>query len=137
MAALAESELHRALRLSVAEGCAWALMVGLAESYFIAVGIHLGAGAVAWRFGRWRCFVAVQLVGIQLGLSALRTWRYLFTDQATINGSQMPSDVGLISDAIGGPYWMWGALILIFNLAILYGAYRLVLRRLRAAKGEV
>ena len=34
---------RRALRLSIAEGCAWALMVGLAESYFIAIAVHLGA----------------------------------------------------------------------------------------------
>ncbi len=37
---------HRALRLSVAEGCAWALMVGLAETYFIAIAVHLGATPV-------------------------------------------------------------------------------------------
>jgi len=35
--------LRRALRLSVAEGSAWALMVGLAESYFIAIAAFLGA----------------------------------------------------------------------------------------------
>lgn len=99
--------------------------------------LAIGAGAVAWRFGAWRCFVAVQLVGIQLSLSALRNWRYLFTDHATIDGTQLPSDVGLISKAIGAPYWLWGALILAFNLAILYGAYRLVLRRLRRATGKL
>lgn len=43
MAALEAPALRRALRLSVAEGCAWALMVGLAESYFIALAVHLGA----------------------------------------------------------------------------------------------
>lgn len=35
--------LQRALRLSLAEGSAWALMVGLAETYFIAIAVHLGA----------------------------------------------------------------------------------------------
>lgn len=35
--------LRRALRLSVADGCFWALMVGLAESYFIAIAVFLGA----------------------------------------------------------------------------------------------
>jgi MFS family permease len=61
MAMLAESALQRALRLSVAEGCAWALMLGLAESYFIAIGIHLGAGAV---------FLGL-LVSLPLALGAL------------------------------------------------------------------
>jgi len=43
MSALEASSQRRALRLSVAEGSAWALMVGLAESYFIAIAVHLGA----------------------------------------------------------------------------------------------
>jgi MFS family permease len=43
MPVLDEITQSRAMRLSVAEGCAWALMVGLAENYFIAVAIHLGA----------------------------------------------------------------------------------------------
>ena len=43
MPALEAFLIRRALRLSVAEGCAWALMVGLAESYFIAIAVHLEA----------------------------------------------------------------------------------------------
>lgn len=43
MRKLQPGQLDRALRLSTAEGSAWALMVGLAETYFIAIGVHLGA----------------------------------------------------------------------------------------------
>lgn len=43
MTRLHANELQRALRLSTAEGCAWALMVGLAETYFIAIAVYLGA----------------------------------------------------------------------------------------------
>jgi len=43
MTRLEGAPLSRALRLSVAEGCAWALMIGLAESYFIAIAVFLGA----------------------------------------------------------------------------------------------
>jgi MFS family permease len=46
MPALEGPALRRALRLSVAEGCAWALMVGLAENYFIAIAVHLGASTL-------------------------------------------------------------------------------------------
>ena len=35
--------LRRALRLSLADGVAWALMVGLAETYYIAIAVYLGA----------------------------------------------------------------------------------------------
>ncbi len=46
MTALEGPTLRRALRLSVLDGCAWALMVGLAETYFIAIAVHLGASPV-------------------------------------------------------------------------------------------
>lgn len=43
---LAGQRLDRALRLSIAEGASWALMVGLAETYFVANAVALGASAV-------------------------------------------------------------------------------------------
>jgi len=95
----------------------------------------VGVGLAAWRFTPWRRFVLVQLIGVQLSLSALRNWEYLFMADAKIGGRIIPSDVSAIGRAVGGPYWLWGALILILNLALLYGAYRLVLRRLRRDAG--
>jgi MFS family permease len=64
---------RRALRLSVADGCAWALMVGLAESYFIAIAVHLGASAL-----QLGLVVALPLAlgGLgPLGTIALLRWR--------------------------------------------------------------
>lgn len=91
------------------------------------------AGWAGWRLGeKWR-FIAVQLVGVQLGLSALRGMDYLFMADAKVGGQILPSDVSSIARALGGPYWLWGVLILVLNLGLLYGAYRLVLRRLRRA----
>jgi len=46
MPALEGPALRRSLRLSVAEGSVWALMVGFAESYVIAIGVFLGASPV-------------------------------------------------------------------------------------------
>ncbi len=45
MSSLDARAVQRALRLSMAEGSAWACMVGLAETYFIATAVHLGASA--------------------------------------------------------------------------------------------
>lgn len=47
MGALASQEFDRALRLSIREGAAWAGMVGLAETYFLATAVHLGGGPLA------------------------------------------------------------------------------------------
>jgi hypothetical protein len=102
----------------------------------IAVGfLALSFGAAAWKFETKYRFVLVQLVGIQLALSALFNWRYLFTKKIEMKEQLIFSDTGAIGEAIGGPYWLWGGLILIFNLALLYGAYRLVKRRLDREAG--
>lgn len=60
MPTLDPTTLRRALRLSVAEGSAWAFMIGLAESYFIAVAVHLGASPLQLGL----------LVGLPLALGA-------------------------------------------------------------------
>jgi len=44
---LSPERVRFALRASVVEGCAWALMVGLAETYFVATAVYLGAGPLA------------------------------------------------------------------------------------------
>lgn len=98
------------------------------------VAVSVVGGALllaAWRLkGYWR-FVLVQFIGIQVALSALRGWRYLFTAQANVGGRSLPSDVSSIANALGGSYWMWGILLTAFNLAVLYFAYRLALRQMR------
>ena len=46
MPRISHDEARRALRLSGVEAATWATMVGLAETYFIATAVHLGAGAL-------------------------------------------------------------------------------------------
>ena len=43
---LPEADARRAMRLSILEGCVYALMVGFAETYFLADAVRLGASAV-------------------------------------------------------------------------------------------
>ena len=100
---------------------------GIVALPLLAAGIAWGA----WKLSvKWR-FILVQLVGVQLSLSVLRGLDYLFMADAKVGGRILQSDVSSIARAVGGPYWLWGLLILAFNLGLLYGAYRLVLRRLR------
>jgi len=120
-------------------GFAGALALSVAiwvRNPFGIVALPLLAAAIAWAGWklqpRWR-FILVQLLGVQLSLSVLRGLDYLFMADAKVGGKIMQSDVSSIAKALGGPYWLWGVLILAFNLGLLYGAYRLVLRRLRRA----
>lgn len=73
MGSLDERAVQRALRLSMAEGGAWACMVGLAETYFIATAVHLGASATQLGLA-----VALPLalggLGPMLALGLLRRW---------------------------------------------------------------
>lgn len=62
--------------------------------------------------GKWRIFAA-QLVSAQLMLSPLQNWRYLFMNEAVINGRLMQSDVSQIAgnDFFPLPYFVWGVVI--------------------------
>jgi len=85
-------------------------------------------GVAAYKLSAWWRFILVQVLGVQLTLSALKGWRYLFTDEAVINGRRMASDVSAIADALLLPYWFWGGLLTVFNLCVLLGAYWIALR---------
>jgi hypothetical protein len=78
--------------------------------------------------GRLRLVLA-QLVAVVLGVDTVgRTLGYLFVSRveagATAGGR---SDVGGIADALGGPYWLWGALVAVAALALLLGGLRAAL----------
>jgi len=80
----------------------------------IIIVLLLGALVYALVFlqGKWKIFAA-QLLSAQLMLSPLSNWRYLFMDEAVINGRLMQSDVSRIAsnDFLPLPYFVWGAII--------------------------
>jgi len=67
-----QAQTDRALRLSVREGSAWALMVGLAETYFVADAVRLGASTLQLAL-TITLPLAVAGAGPALALSLLRT----------------------------------------------------------------
>jgi hypothetical protein len=126
----------RAMLCAIAAALALSVALVVRNPFGVVILVALGALAVAaaLKLSEWKRFVGVQLVGIQLALSALRSWDYLFMADAKIGGQIIPSDVSSIARALGGPYWLWGLGVLALNLGLLYTAYRLVLRRLRRAR---
>jgi hypothetical protein len=118
----------------------WALAAALIASLFLWVRSFVGVLAVpglalvlvaAARFGsgRLRLLVA-QLVAVVLGLDTLtRTLGYLFVARIEAGANAgLRSDVAGMADALGGPYWLWGALVAAAALALLaiglWGAVR-------------
>jgi predicted MFS family arabinose efflux permease len=69
---LTPTQIERALRLSVREGAAWALMVGLGETYFIADAVRLGASTLELAL-TVTLPLALSGAGPVLALSSLRT----------------------------------------------------------------
>ncbi|PRQ04700.1 hypothetical protein ENSA5_05490 [Enhygromyxa salina] len=55
----------------------------------------------------------------QLAMAVFSRADYLFTEYAQTAEGKMPSDVAQMSDALFGPYWLWGGLCGVFSLAVL------------------
>lgn len=67
--------------------------------------------AIAWRGKPAFARFALQFLGVLGAMSWLRDWRYLFSEQAVIEGKAMLSDTGQIAAVLGLPHWFWAALI--------------------------
>src|SRR5262245_46320997 len=65
-------------------------------------------------------------LGVQLALSVYTGGGYLFTQYVQIqNGHRGPSDTQAMANAIGLPYWFWGAVCAAFSaLVLLAGLWR-------------
>lgn len=72
----------------------------------------------------------------QLALSVYSGGDYLFEDyvDGQMSGGKLtPSDVQIMSDSIGGPYWLWGIICGAFSLAVIVFGGWLYLRTTRTA----
>jgi hypothetical protein len=63
--------------------------------------------------------IAVMFLSVQLALSVFSRSDYLFTAEAQTAKGLMPSDVQQMANALGGPYWLWGAVCAAFSVAVL------------------
>lgn len=55
----------------------------------------------------------------QLAMAVFSRGDYLFTEYAQTAQGRMPSDVAQMSNALFGPYWLWGGLVGVFSVAVL------------------
>lgn len=78
---------------------------------------------------------ALVFLAVQLALSVFSRGDYLFTDTAVTSGGTMPSDVAQIAAALGGPYWLWGAVCGLFSVLVLVFGLWLFLRGGTARRG--
>jgi MFS family permease len=78
---------------------------------------------------------ALVFLGVQLALSVYTGGGYLFTQYVQIqNGHRGPSDTQAMADAIGGPYWFWGAVCAAFSAVVLLSGLWLYIKPQRRAR---
>jgi len=58
-------------------------------------------------------------LAVQLSLTVFSRGDYLFVGEAQTSGGTLPSDTAHIAMALGGTYWIWGALIGAFSVLVL------------------
>lgn len=69
-------------------------------------------------------------LGAQLAVSVFSRGDYLFMDKAHTSDGVMPSDVAIMSKAIGMPYWFWGFVCGAFSVMVLaLGGFLLLWKR--------
>lgn len=69
--------------------------------------------------------ILAQLLGLFMGLDTITRIDYLFSSTAKIQGEELPSDVAIIADAVGGHYLFWGGLLAGLSLVLLVIGLRL------------
>lgn len=87
----------------------------------------------AWRASPGLVRFTLQFLGVLAAMSMLRDFRYLFTEQAVIEGQTILSDTGQIAAVLGMPHWFWAGAILLVSALMVGGAlkYALAENRLR------
>lgn len=86
--------------------------------------------AVAVRARPAHAQMVLVFLGVQLALSVYTGGGYLFTQYVAIqNGHRGPSDTQAMSDALGLPYWFWGAVCAAFSALVLLGGLWLYVKR--------
>jgi hypothetical protein len=73
--------------------------------------------------------VACAFVGINLGTSVFSRGDYLFMREAMTAEGTLPSDVANVASALGGPWFVWGAVIGVLSVVVVVAGLALLVRQ--------
>ncbi len=79
----------------------------------------------------------VQLIGVQLTLALFRDVGYMFSEGGVVGGQAHASDSAAISQALIGPYWLWGGIVAMTAAICLFTGLRFALRGPKPAPASV
>ncbi len=89
-------------------------------------------GAFALWGGPHRRMIFAQFIGLALAISTWSGKGYLFTGRVVVDGVERASDITTVGQSLGGPWPLWGALLLVVSLAILAVGLYIAWRKQRA-----
>ena len=72
---------------------------------------------------------AIQLLGVQSMISVWSQTGYLFSEGGMLGGMHQLSDTAAIAQALVLPYWFWGVVLSIANIALIWWSLRYAFRR--------
>jgi len=74
--------------------------------------------------GRFIRSLAAQVIAIELCLNAVMGFDYFFSDTATVAGDTSASDTADLAQILGGTHTLWGLLLSVISILILWAAFR-------------
>ena len=113
----------------------WAMIFKVRTGFglLVAGGVAGGSLLVALRAHEDWAQLLLGFLSVQLALAVFSRSDYLFVKSATTGAGVGPSDVEIMSMAVGGPYWLWGTVCAVVSLAALALGAWFMLRPSRAA----
>jgi len=87
--------------------------------------VTLGGGAVlmgllGWKLPNRILLYVAYVVAIAMCLTSLTGFSYFFIGNAEVAGGMYRSDTGILADLWGGPHWLWGGVMVVLSVAILF-----------------
>lgn len=95
-------------------------LTGILVILFIAIGII----SIALKAKDHYITFTTQFLGVQAIISAYLSLNYIFSNAANIEGEINISDTGLMEKYLFLPYWIWGVLIVIVSLFLLFKSFQ-------------
>lgn len=112
--------LYRLALLSLAALMALSLIWAGDRFTFLTLGIAAAIISVmGWKVPDRAVLYIAYCLAISLCLSALTGFGYFFMGNAEVAGDFYRSDTGVLSDIWGGPYWLWGGIMVCLSVIIL------------------
>ena len=97
----------------------------------------LAFGLATWKLPNRPLMIVAHIVALAFCLDSLTGFGYFFMDRADIGGVVIESDISQLAAILGGPHWMWGALLVGVSVLITVGSVLLSDRWARAHEAPV